>query len=69
MRLDQFLKWKAVADTGGQAKHLVASGLVRVNGVVENRRGKKLKEGDLVCFGNIQYIFSDRDTLGTKLDG
>ncbi len=69
MRLDQFLKWKGVADTGGQAKHLVKSGLVEVNGVVEKRRGRKLNEGDLVCFGNIQYIFSDRDTFGTKLYG
>ena len=68
MKLDQFLKWKGIADTGGQAKNLICSGLVTVNSLVETRRGRKLIHGDLVCFGNIQYIFSDKDTQGYKLD-
>ena len=68
MKLDQFLKWKCLVESGGQAKHLIVSGLVTVNGDKETRRGRKLFHGDLVCFGNIQYIFSDKDTLGRKLD-
>ncbi len=68
MKLDQFLKWKGMVDTGGQAKHLIISGLVTVNNQKETRRGRKLIHGDLVCFGNIQYIFSDIDTQGYKLD-
>ncbi len=67
MKLDQFLKWKCLVESGGQAKHLITSGLVTVNGSTERRRGRKLVDGDLVCFGNIQYIFSDNDTKGRKL--
>jgi len=48
MKLDQFLKWSGVTDTGGQAKRLVQDGLVRVNGEVETRRGRKLAPGDRV---------------------
>jgi ribosome-associated protein len=48
MKLDQFLKWSGVTDTGGQAKRLVQDGLVRVNGEVETRRGRKLSPGDRV---------------------
>lgn len=44
--LDAFLKWAGVADTGGHAKALVASGEIRVNNEVETRRGRKLRPGD-----------------------
>ena len=49
--LDAFLKWVGVADTGGQAKALIQSGGVRVNGEVETRRGRKLYPGDHVDAG------------------
>lgn len=48
MKLDQFLKYQGVTLTGGQAKYLIQSGLVEVNGEVETRRGRQLKAGDLV---------------------
>lgn len=48
IRLDQLLKVRGVADTGGQAKVLVQGGKVRVNGEVETRRGRKLIVGDTV---------------------
>jgi len=47
--LGQFLKLAAVVSSGGQAKMLVQSGSVRVNGTVEIRRGRKLFRGDLVA--------------------
>lgn len=47
--LDAFLKWAGVADTGGHAKALIASGEVYVNGEVELRRGRKLRPGDRVA--------------------
>ncbi len=56
-----------MAESGGHAKYLISSGLVMVNGQIETRRGRKLFHGDLVCFGNNQYIFSEKDTLGRKL--
>lgn len=48
IRLDQFLKWRGLAGTGGQAKLRIQGGEVRVNGVVETRRGRTLYEGDRV---------------------
>ena len=38
MKLDQFLKWQGLADTGGQAKILILSGDVKVNGFVEKSK-------------------------------
>lgn len=46
--LDAFLKWAGVVQTGGQAKALIASGRVSVNGEPERRRGRKLRPGDRV---------------------
>lgn len=46
--LGQFLKVAGLTATGGEAKQLIASGLVHVNGVVETRRGRKLLPGDVV---------------------
>ncbi len=46
--LDALLKASGVADSGGAAKHLVVNGEVRVDGVVERRRGCKLRAGRVV---------------------
>ncbi len=62
IKLDQFLKWQAIVATGGEAKHLITSGLVRVNGMVEKRRGRKLQPGDEVSLGNDEYIVGETDT-------
>lgn len=48
IKLDQFLKLKQIVSTGGQAKLLIQSGLVYVNGEVETKRGRKLAIGDQV---------------------
>jgi ribosome-associated protein len=44
--LAQAVKIVGLADTGGQAKHLVRSGAVQVNGAVVIQPGKKLVRGD-----------------------
>ncbi|MEC9489002.1 MAG: RNA-binding S4 domain-containing protein [Halanaerobium sp.] len=46
--LDQFLKWANIAESGGDAKHLIQEGWVRVNGKIETRRSKKLYPGDVI---------------------
>lgn len=57
IKLDQFLKLKQVAVTGGQAKVLIQSGLVSVNGKVETRRGRKLTIGDQIeVQGNLYKV-------------
>ncbi|MEL6578290.1 MAG: RNA-binding S4 domain-containing protein [Cyanobacteria bacterium J06621_12] len=48
MKLDQFLKWQGIAQTGGEAKIIIKQGLVEVNGEAEIRRGRKLVTGDRV---------------------
>ena len=48
IKLDQFLKLADIASTGGHAKYLIQEDVVKVNGEVEMRRGKKLVPGDIV---------------------
>ncbi len=56
IELDQFLKLAEVTQSGGQAKHLIQSGAVLVNGIIETRRGKKLRPGDRVLVGGEEFI-------------
>ena len=42
IKLDQFLKWLAVVDSGSEAKEIILDGEVKVNGDVEKRRGRKI---------------------------
>ncbi|TCO78063.1 RNA-binding S4 domain-containing protein [Marinisporobacter balticus] len=48
IQLDKALKLGEIAQTGGHAKILILEGEVKVNGEVELRRGKKLRDGDIV---------------------
>ena len=57
MKLDQFLKWQNLVSSGGEAKTVIQSGNVEVNGKVEIRRGRKLTKGDKVMFLKNELIF------------
>ena len=57
MKLDQILKWKNLVSSGGEAKIFIKSGSVKVNGVIETRRGRQLKKGDKVIFLKNELIF------------
>ncbi len=48
IKLDQFLKMTNIVSTGGEAKFYLMENEVLVNGVKENRRGRKLYPGDVV---------------------
>jgi len=48
IELDSLLKWANIAMTGGEAKEMIKSGLVLVNGILETRRKKKIYPGDRV---------------------
>jgi ribosome-associated protein len=50
IKLDQLLKWANLVGSGSDAKHVIAEGMVKVNGEVETRRGKKIYAGDIVEF-------------------
>ena len=50
IKLDSFMKWQNLVETGGQAKLIIQDGEVRVNGKIETRRGRKLVNGDKVTY-------------------
>ena len=54
IRLGQLLKVAGIADSGGEAKALLQSGAVLVNGRPETRRGRQLRAGDVVGVGEEQ---------------
>lgn len=55
IKLDQLLKFAGLIGTGGEAKEVVAEGLVKVNGEVVTQRGKKVYPGDILSFGGREY--------------
>ena len=46
--LQQLLQLAGAVDTGGEAKNLIGTLAVFVNGEPESRRGRKLRAGDVV---------------------
>jgi ribosome-associated protein len=58
IRLGQYLKLAGLVGTGGEAKQLIQSGQVRVNGEVETRRKRLLCAGDQVTLGHRTLVVS-----------
>ena len=52
IKLDALLKFAALVGTGGEAKMVIADGVVSVNGEVCTMRGKKIRPGDQVTFAD-----------------
>ena len=52
IKLDALLKFAGLCETGGEAKNAVQDGLVQVNGEVCTMRGKKIRPGDTVHYGD-----------------
>ena len=59
LRLDQFLKLRAISGTGGQAKVMIQNGEVKVNGEIETRRRRKLSVGDVVEVDGKQFLVNE----------
>lgn len=55
IKLDQFLKVTNVVQSGGEAKVLIRSGEVLVNGEMELRRGRKLYNQDVVMVDGTSF--------------
>lgn len=55
IKLAQFLKWKGLVQTGGEAKIRIQGGEVSVNGEIDTRRGRKLISGDRVTIDGQTY--------------
>lgn len=50
IKLDQFMKFQGIVSTGGEAKHFISEGSIKVNGKIELSRGKKLGIDDIIEF-------------------
>ena len=56
IELSQLLKFSGLTGTGGEAKRMIMEGQVFLNGRVETQKGKKIRAGDRVRFGNETVI-------------
>lgn len=56
IKLDQLLKWTNFTGSGAEAKMFIQNGEVKVNDVVETRRGKKIYDGDVVEFAGEKIV-------------
>jgi ribosome-associated protein len=54
IRLGQLLKLAGVVDSGSEAKALLAQDGALVNGEREDRRGRRLRVGDVVALGELE---------------
>ena len=50
IKLGEALKLAGVVEDGVEAKYAIQDGLVQVNGEVDQRRGRKVYEGDVITF-------------------
>ena len=50
IKLGQALKLAGVVEDGVEAKYVIQDGLVKVNGEVDERRGRKVYVGDMISF-------------------
>jgi ribosome-associated protein len=50
IELFKILKFEGLANSGGQAKLMIADGLVKLNGKVETQKSKKILSGDIIEF-------------------
>ncbi len=56
IKLGQALKKAGLEGSGVDAKNDILAGLVKVNGEVEERRGRKLYEGDIFEYDGTQVM-------------
>lgn len=50
IELYKILKFENMVQSGGEAKFVIAEGLVRANGEIETRKRKKIFSGDIIEF-------------------
>ncbi len=62
VELYKILKFEGLAENGGQAKAMIAEGLVKVNSEIETRKRKQIIAGDVIEFeGTLFEIVCDID--------
>ncbi len=61
VELHNLLKITGLADSGGSAKQIVASGAVKVDGEVELRKTCKIRAGQSVLLGDTRIAIQEAD--------
>jgi ribosome-associated protein len=61
IKLDQFLKWVGIAENGAHSKEIILEGIVKVNGEVELRRGRKVRAGDQIDIKGETFIVEQKE--------
>ena len=56
IKLGQAMKLADMVSGGGEAKEVILSGEVKVNGETELRRGRKLRPGDVFSYNNEEAV-------------
>ena len=56
IKLGQAMKLAALVENGAAAKLAITEGRVKVNGEEEQRRGRKIREGDIIEYGSSRVL-------------
>ncbi len=62
VELYKILKFESLVASGGEAKMVIANGLVSVNGQIETRKRKKIVSGDTIKFGGEEFSIKFNST-------
>ncbi|MDD6301706.1 MAG: S4 domain-containing protein YaaA [Bacillales bacterium] len=57
--LGQFLKLADIIQSGGEAKEFLQYTQVYINGELDNRRGRKLRDGDKVIVLGYEFLIKN----------
>ncbi|MCK5812336.1 MAG: S4 domain-containing protein YaaA [Clostridiales bacterium] len=58
IKLDQFIKFIGITNSGGNAKIFIENENIYVNDELEKRRGRKLYKNDVITIKQIKYLIS-----------
>ena len=58
VELFKILKFEGLVASGGEAKSVIAEGLVKLNGEIETRKRKQIVSGDIIEFGQEKFLMN-----------
>ncbi|HAC34831.1 MAG TPA: RNA-binding protein [Gammaproteobacteria bacterium] len=56
VELYKVLKFEGLVGSGGEARRVIAEGMVQLNGETETRKRKKVSAGDIIEFAGQQFV-------------